>query len=94
MKKSVALSNFSIYYTCKNIKRSYINNKFKISAPTWNDRFELPDGWYSVSDMQDYFEYFFKKHNENIDNLSIRIYKNKLKIDLHLKLKLDILLSF
>ena len=46
-----------IYYTWKNIKSSYNNNKFKISAPTWNDEFELPDGSYSISDIQDYFEY-------------------------------------
>ena len=56
-KKVIALSNLSIYYTWKNIKSSYNNNKFKISAPTWNDKFELPDGSYSVSDIQDYFEY-------------------------------------
>ena len=55
--KSIALSNLSIYYTWKNIKSSYNNKKFKISAPTWNDKFELPDGSYSVSDIQDYFEY-------------------------------------
>ena len=55
--KVIALSNLSIYYTWKNIKSSYNNNKFKISAPTWNDKFELPDGLYSVSDIQDYFEY-------------------------------------
>ena len=60
--KSIALSNLSIYYTWKNIKSSYNNNKFKISAPTWNDKFELPDGSYSVSDIQDYFEYILKKH--------------------------------
>ena len=42
----IALSNFSIYYTWRNIKSSYNNNKFKISAPTWNDGFELPDGSY------------------------------------------------
>ena len=53
--KVIALSNLSIYYTWKNIKSSYNNNKFKISAPTWNDEFELPDGLYSVSDIQDYF---------------------------------------
>ena len=53
--KSIALSNLSIYYTWINIKSSYNNNKFKISAPTWNDKFELPDGSYSVSDIQDYF---------------------------------------
>ena len=46
--KYVALSNLSIYYTWKNIKTSYKNNKFKISAPTWNEEFELPDGSYSV----------------------------------------------
>ena len=53
--KVIALSNTSIYYTWRNIKSSYNNNKFKILAPTWNDEFELPDGSYSVSDMQDYF---------------------------------------
>ena len=52
----IALSTFSIYYTWKNIKSSYNNNKFEISAPTWNDKFELQDGSYSVSDIQDYFE--------------------------------------
>ena len=56
-KKVIALSNLSIYYTWKNIKSSYNNNKFKISAQTWNDEFELPDGSYSISDIQDYFEY-------------------------------------
>ena len=55
--KHVALTNLSIYYTWKNIKSLYNNNKYKISAPTWNDKFELPDGSYSVSDIQDYFEY-------------------------------------
>ena len=46
--KSVALSNLSIYYTWKNIKSLYKNNEFKISAPTWSDKFELPDGSYSI----------------------------------------------
>ena len=59
-KKSITLSNLSIYYTWKNIKSSYDNNKFKISEPTWNDKFELPDGLHSVSDIQDYFEYILK----------------------------------
>ena len=58
--KIIALSNLSIYYTCKNIKSSYNNNKFKISFPTWNDEFELPDGSYSVFYIQDYFEYILK----------------------------------
>ena len=56
----IALSNLSIYYTWKNIKSLYNNNKFRISAPTWNDKFELPDEFYSVSDIQDYFEYILK----------------------------------
>ena len=55
--KNVALSNLSFYHTRKNIKSWYNNSKSKISAPTWNDKFELPDGSYSVSDIQDYFEY-------------------------------------
>ena len=55
--KIIALSNLSIYNTWKNIKSSHNSNKLKISAPTWNDKFELPDGSYSVSDIQDYFEY-------------------------------------
>ena len=66
--KSVALSNLSIYYTWRNIKSSYKNNKFKISAPTWSDEFELPDGSYSISDIQDYFEYILKKHSESVDD--------------------------
>ena len=53
--KIIAFLNLSIYYTWKNIKSSYNNNKFKISAPTWNDKFELPSGSYSVSNIQDYF---------------------------------------
>ena len=61
-KKITALSNLSIYYTWKNIKSLYNNNKFKTSAPTWNDKFELPDGQYSVSDIQDYFEYIYKPY--------------------------------
>ena len=71
--KIIALSNFSIYYTWKNIKRSYNNNKSKISAPTWNDKFDLPDGSYPVSDIEDYFEYIFKKHGENTDKPSVPI---------------------
>ena len=85
--KRVASSNLSIYYTWKNIKSSCNNNKFKISAPTWNDEFELPDGSYSVSDIQDYFEYILKKHNENIDNPSIRIYVNKIENRITFKIK-------
>ena len=76
--KIIALSNLSIYYTWKNIKNSYNNNKFKISAPTWNDKCKLPDGPYFVSDIQAYFEYILKKHGENIDKPSVQIYVNKI----------------
>ena len=55
-KKVIASSNLSIYYTCNNIKSSYNNNKFKKSAPTWIEEFTLPDGSYSISDIQDYFQ--------------------------------------
>ena len=85
--KIIALLNLSIYYTWKNIKNSYNNNKFKISAPTWNDKFELPDGSYSVSDIQDYFEYILKKHGENIDNPSVKIYVNKIENRITFKIK-------
>ena len=59
--KIIALWNLSIYYTWKIIKSSYNNNEFKISAPTWKDKFQLPDGLYSVSNIQDYFEYILKE---------------------------------
>ena len=62
--KSVALSNLSIYYTWKNIKSSYNNNKFAISTPTWSDEFELLDVSYSISDIQDYIEYILKKQRK------------------------------
>ena len=62
--KYIALSNLNILYTWKNIEKSDKNNKFKISAPTWNEEFELPDGSYYISDIQDYFEYILKKHRE------------------------------
>ena len=85
--ESVALSNLSIYYSWKNMKSSYNNIKFKISAPTWRDEFELPDGSYSVSDFQDHFEYILKKHNKNVDNSSIRIYVYKIENRITFKIK-------
>ena len=60
-------------------KNSYNNNKFKISAPTWNDEFELPDGSYSVSNIQDCFEYILEKHREDIDEPSVQIYVNEIE---------------
>ena len=92
--KIIALSNNSIYYTWKNIKSSYNNNKFEISAPTWNDKFELPDGSYSVSDIQDYFEYILKKHGENSDKPSVQIYVNKIDNRVIVKIKNGYSLDF
>ena len=77
----------------KIIKSSHNNNKFKISPGTWNDKFELNDGSYSAFAIQDSFEYILKKHNEKTDNPLIRIYLNKIENRLHLKLKLDVILS-
>ena len=86
-KKVIALSNLSIYYTWINTKSPYNNNKFKISAPTWTDEFELPDGSYSISDIQDFFEYILKKHGEDIDKPSIQIYVNKIENRVTFKIK-------
>ena len=85
--KTVALSNLSIYYTWKNIKSSYNNDKFKISAAAWSEEFELPDGSYSISDIQDYFEYILKKRGESVNNPSIIIYVNKIENRITFKIK-------
>ena len=85
--KVTALSHLSIYYTWKNIKNSYNNNKFKTSAPTWNDKLELPYGSYSVSDIQDYFEFILENYGENIDNPSVQIYVNKTENGITFKIK-------
>ena len=75
----MALANLSIYYTWKNIKSEYKNNKFKVLAPTWNDTFDLPDGSYSIADIQDYFEFIIKKHETLTENPPVQIYPNKIK---------------
>ena len=85
--KIIALSNLCIYYTWKNIKTSYNNNKLQISAPTWNDKFKSPDGLNSVSDIQDYFEYILKNHGENTDNPSVHINVNKIENMVTFKIK-------
>ena len=70
-KKNMALANLSICYTWKNIKSEYSNNKSKISIQTWNDIFDLPDGSYSISDIQDYFEFILKNYKTLIENSPI-----------------------
>ena len=84
--KIIALSNLSIYCTWKNIESSYNNSIFKISVPTWNDKFELPDGLYSVANIQDPYQIF------NIHQY--RYMRIRLKTGLRLKLKIDMLLNF
>ena len=85
--KQIPLSNLSSYYTWKNIKKLCQNNKFRISAPTWNEEFELPDGSYSTSDIQDYLEYILTKHGEKKINPSIKIYINNIKNRITFKIK-------
>ena len=83
----MALINLSICYAWKNIKSEYSNNKSKISAPSWNDAFDLPNGSYSISDIQDYFEFIIKKHKTLTENPSIQIYPNKMKNRIVFKIK-------
>ena len=85
--KNIGLVNLSIYCTWKNIKSVCNNNKFKISAPTWNDEFDLLDGLYSISDIQDYFEFIIKKHETLAENPPIQIYLNKIKNRIVFKIK-------
>ena len=77
----------TIYYAWENIKSLHNNNKFKISAPIWNYKFELPDGSYSVSDIQNYLEYILKNHGENVDKPSVQIYVNKIQNRVTFKIK-------
>ena len=85
--KNMALANLSIYYTWKNIKSEFNNNKFKISALTWSKTFDLPDGSYIIADIQDYFEFIKKKHEALTENPSIQIYPNKIKDRIAFKIK-------
>ena len=84
---NMVLANLSIYYTWKNIKSAYNNNKFKISATTWNDEFDLSDGSYSIFFILFYFEYIIKKHEAIADFLSVQIYTNKIKNRIAFKIK-------
>ena len=69
------------------MKTEYNNNKFKTSAPTWNETFDLPDRFYSITDIQDYFEFIIKKHETLSENPSIQIYPNKIKNRIIFKIK-------
>ena len=88
--KTSKLHVLNLKFTSKpwrNINSSYNNNKLKISAPTWNDELKLPDGSYSVSDIQDYFKYILKKHGENTNKPSVQIYVNKIENRITFKIK-------
>ena len=85
--KNMALGSLSIYYTWKNVKSICNNNKFKISAPTWNDIFDLPDGSYNISETQDYIEYIIKKHETIGENAPILIYANTITNRIVFKIK-------
>ena len=95
--KNNAWAYLSIYYTRQNIKSEYSNNKFIISAPTWNDTFDLPDGSYSIDDIQDYFEFVIKKQETLTEDPPIEIYPNKIKNRIIFKIrtgyKLELLAS-
>ena len=84
----MALVNLSIYNAWKNIKSPYNNNKFKISVPTQNDEFDLPDGSYSLANIQDYFGFIVKKHETLAENLPVQIYPNKIKNRIFFKVKI------
>ena len=93
--KNMALGSLSIYYTWKNLTSAYNNNKFKISAPTWNETFDLPDGSYNISEIQDYIEYIIKKHETIGENAPILIYaniiNNRIVFEIKTEYKLELL---
>ena len=86
-KKNMALANLSIYYTWKNVKSTYNNNKFKISAPTWNETFDLPDGSHNISKIQYHIEYIIKKHETIGENAPILINANTINNRIVFKMK-------
>ena len=83
----MALGSLSIYYTWKNVKSTYNNNKFKILAPTWNETFDLSDGSYNISEIQGYIEYIIKKHKTIGENTPILIYANTINNRIVFKIK-------
>ena len=85
--KNMAFGNLSIYYTWKNVKSTYNNNKFNILAPTWNETFDLPDGLYNISEIQDYIEYIIKKHETIGEDAPILIYANTINNRIVFKIK-------
>ena len=87
--KNMVLGSLSIYYTWKNVKSTYNNHKFKISAPTWNETFDLPDGLYNILEMQDYIKYIIKKHETIGETAAILIYANTINNRIVFKIKTE-----
>ena len=87
--KNMALGSLSIYYTWKNVKSIYNNNKFKISAPIWNETFDLPDGSYNISEIQNYIEYIIKKYETIGENAPVLIYANTINNRIVFKIKTE-----
>ena len=85
--KNMVLGSLSIYYTWKNVKSTYNNNKFKISTLTWNETFDLPDGSYNILEIQDYIENIIKKHETIGENAPILIYANTINNRIVFKIK-------
>ena len=83
----MALGSLSIYYTWKNVKSTYNNNKFKISAPTWNETFDLPDGSYNIPKIQDYMKYMIEKLETIDETAPILIYANTINNRIVFKIK-------
>ena len=85
--RNLALANLSIYYTWKNVKSIYKNNKLKISAPTWSQKFDLPDESCNIPEIQGYFEYIIKKHETIAETAPILIYANNIANRIVFKIK-------
>ena len=81
------LKNPKLEYLFWVFKSEYNNIKFKISAPTWKDTFDLPDGYYSIDDIQDHFAFIIKKHETLTENPPVQIYPNKIKNRIVFKIK-------
>ena len=85
--KNMALGSLSIYYTWKDVNSTYNNNKLKISAPNWNETFDLPDGSYNIPTLQNYLEYIIKKLETVAETSPILIYANNITNRIVFKIK-------
>ena len=87
-----ALSDLFIYCTWKNINK-FVNNNFKRSETTWDEEFELLDGSFSISNIQDHSEYIIKKHELLSDKPLVQIYVNTIQKRVTFKIKSGAILS-